>query len=259
MAKHSEPDAASTAPAELRFPSVFRLGKSSPALPPLESLPLNHRQATLDQVLDIVRRGWVSFWKEECHSFDWRQASVHWSPFFWCMSIASSSWLLKRWLVRRCIACLGSYDGLWCVLPLYWRGIGFCVEGIESVPGSVTPVYRLCTPESWNSATGPRPILFPYGLGFGLTQYIVFMARLLRAASDHPILIPLRHTRPHVGRRLSHSRFLKPKDRHEITTPRAELVRELGWILQKNKYTTNAESEIKKQRQPPRNYRLELA
>ncbi|KAH7921825.1 hypothetical protein BV22DRAFT_1197913 [Leucogyrophana mollusca] len=189
------------------------------ALPPLESLPRSHRVA-LDEALDLLQKRSGSVISPGSNAdvspirLTLDNVNVHWRPFFWYVFVASSNWALKKWLVHSWGARFGSYNGL-----------EYCVR----------------IPKEWNAASGPRPVLFLHGLGLGLTQYKIFLTHLLHALPDRPVLVPLQ---PHISQEFFHPRFLKPMNRHETTSCLVGLMRQLGWVPEKDNYSTDAESEV---------------
>ncbi|KAH9951617.1 hypothetical protein B0H21DRAFT_874266 [Amylocystis lapponica] len=121
-------------------------------------------------------------------------------PFVWYVAVAVSNWVVRRGLRKNWGAKIGTFNNL---------------------------EYVIRVPANWNPYTGPRPIVFMHGLGLGLTQYQRFIVNLLRAAPDHPILVPLQ---PHVSQQIFHPRFLQPISRHELARSLAGLLDELGWV-----------------------------
>ena len=104
----------------------------------------------------------------------------------------------------------------------------------------VSHSYFVRIPKEWNETTGPRPIVFWHGLGLGLTQYRMFLSHHLRTFPDRPLLVPLQ---PHISQEFFHASFLQPMSRHQTAECLAGLLKELGWVRQKDKYTTDTESE----------------
>ncbi|EGO01881.1 hypothetical protein SERLA73DRAFT_177462, partial [Serpula lacrymans var. lacrymans S7.3] len=188
------------------------------SLPPLENLPPAHR-VTLDDALSLIEKrsgttipqGSDPTTRPILLTLD--KVNVHWRPLFWYVFVAASNCYQRWWLMRTWDVRFGCYNGL---------------------------EYFIRIPKSWDPASGPRPIVFWHGLGLGLTQYQVFLSHHLRAFPDRPFLVPLQ---PHISQEIFHSKFLKPMGRHETTACVVGLLRELGWVSQKDKYTTDTESE----------------
>ncbi|KAF8621659.1 hypothetical protein AX15_007673 [Amanita polypyramis BW_CC] len=87
--------------------------------------------------------------------------------------------------------------------------------------------YLIRIPKAWNNASGPRPVLFIHGLGFGLFQYYLFLRHLLNTTTDRPVLVLLQ---PQISQDLFHPQFLQPLNRRQTVERLVSLLAELGWV-----------------------------
>ncbi len=88
--------------------------------------------------------------------------------------------------------------------------------------------FRYCIhiPDSWDSNSDTRPIVFFHGLGLGISQYKIALSRIIRNFSDRPLLVVLQ---PHISQNIFHPNFLKPMTREQTTERLAALLDQLGW------------------------------
>ncbi|KAI4525653.1 hypothetical protein K525DRAFT_234222 [Schizophyllum commune Loenen D] len=177
------------------------------ALPPLDTLPHTHR-AALNETLDLLqkRAGTVlpervaepsSAVKPILLTVD--KVNIHWRPFTFYAALWVVNRTLRVWLMHKFNANYASYDGL---------------------------EYMLRIPPTWDSETGPRPLIFVHGLGLGLLQYSMQLNYLLRRFSDRPVLFLLQ---PSISQDIFHPRFLSPPSRRETSKRLAKLIESLGW------------------------------
>ncbi|KAF9055398.1 hypothetical protein BDZ89DRAFT_1055993 [Hymenopellis radicata] len=86
--------------------------------------------------------------------------------------------------------------------------------------------YCIHIPDSWDSNSNTRPIVFFHGLGLGISQYKIALTRIIRNFSDRPLLVVLQ---PHISQNIFHPNFLKPMTREQTTERLAALLDQLGW------------------------------
>jgi len=87
--------------------------------------------------------------------------------------------------------------------------------------------YLVRVPPRWDACKGPTPIVFAYGLGIGLPQYITIIYSFLTRLSDRPLFILLQ---PHISQQIFHPRFLVPKSKKETMVIMRQLLIDLGWV-----------------------------
>ncbi|KAJ7228587.1 hypothetical protein GGX14DRAFT_613710 [Mycena pura] len=121
-------------------------------------------------------------------------------PFFFYAAISGINWYLRRRYSANWNLHYGKYDGL---------------------------EYLVYLPESWDPATGPRPVVFLHGLGLGHLQYHYIIRDLRLQLHDRPLLIPLQ---PHASQNIFHPHFLNPVCRQDLADRLLGLMHKLGWV-----------------------------
>lgn len=110
--------------------------------------------------------------------------------------------------------------------------------------------YLIRIPKNWDSAQGPRPLVFIHGLGLGLLQYHLLISKFLRVFTDRPLLIPLQ---PQISQDFFHPRFLIPATRQQMSDNIAQVLDKLGWahqeveIEQEPKFGSDGEISIEQE------------
>jgi hypothetical protein len=174
-------------------------------MPPLESLSPAHR-AALDQSLDLLQKRTGSIIPEgstpsiKPMRLTLDPVTIISRPCSWYTIITGVNLGIRKWLQYAWDTHYGSHNGL---------------------------EYLIRIPVTWDSITGPRPIVFIHGLGLGLLQYQVTLYNLLHTFSDRPLLVYLQ---PHISQNIFHPRYLTPMTRHETAGNLADLMVKLGWV-----------------------------
>ncbi|KDQ53188.1 hypothetical protein JAAARDRAFT_183518 [Jaapia argillacea MUCL 33604] len=187
-------------------------------IPPFYALPEAHKELLDEVVQKIEMRSGSKIPKGSNPSvkpllLTLDPINVTARPFVWYVCLGIVNWLVKAWYMYA------------------WGAVHGCYNGLE---------YILYTPQTWSPCLDRQPIVFLYGLGLGLAQYNHFLAHLLRALPDCPVLIPLQ---PHISQDIFHARFLNPMGRPEMAECLAGLVRELGWVQEGSDGETRDDGE----------------
>jgi len=192
-------------------------------LPPLESLSPAHR-TVLDDALNMIEmrtgasipRGSNPAIKPILLTLD--PVNVCFRPLVWYLFVAAANFSIRKWCQYKWGAQFIRYRNMECMIRV---------------------------PKDWNPTTGPHPIVFLHGLGLGITQYKLFLSLLQESFPDRPLLVPMQ---PHISQDIFHPRFLKPLGRKESADTLAELLKQLKWVRDLNKDSSDSERE---DRDPP--------
>jgi hypothetical protein len=173
-------------------------------LPPPKEIP-HARRVIVDEVFEMIQQRTGSQIPEGTSGvppllLTVDPVNVTARPFLWYAIVATTIWLLRRRLRARHSVHFENFNGL---------------------------DYLVRIPTSWNSRTGPRPIVILHGLGLGLLQYELLLSHLLSHLPDYPLLVPLQ---PHISQDIFHPRYLTPMGRQEMAACLAGLLQELGWV-----------------------------